>query len=147
MRRFSDLRDTARAMSQESVELVRSSIEAYIAGDRDAYLDFFAEDVEGCPDVSRFPEAKPFRGREEFRRFLAEIDQGWEGGASAVIREVFPVGDRVVARADWGGRGRASGIDLRSNLTSICHVRDGRIVKIEWFFDHAEALEAVGLSE
>jgi ketosteroid isomerase-like protein len=64
-----------------------------------------------------------------------------------VIKEVFPVGDRVVARADWGGSGRASGIDLRSSLTSICTIRAGRIVKIEWFFDHAQALEAVGLSE
>jgi ketosteroid isomerase-like protein len=134
-------------MSQENVEMVRSSIEAYIAGDRDAYLNFFAEDVEAIPDVSRFPEAEPFRGREEFRRFLTDIDQGWEEGASAVIRELFPVGDRVVARADWGGRGRASGIDLRSSLTSIYTVQDGRIVKIEWFFDHAQALEAVGLSE
>jgi ketosteroid isomerase-like protein len=134
-------------MSQENVELVRSSLEAYIAGDRDAYLDFFAEDVEGRPDVSRFPEAEPFRGREAFRRFLADIDEGWEGGASGVIKEVFPVGDRVVARTDWGGTGRTSGIDLRSSLTAINTVRDGRIVKIEWFFDHAQALEAVGLSE
>jgi len=69
-------------------------------------------------------------------------------GRKAEVRgEVFPVGDRVVARFDWGGRGRASGIDLRSSLTAIHTVRDGRIVKIEYFFDHAEALEAVGLSE
>ena len=135
-------------MSQENVEIVRAAYRAYIAGDREAYLDFFAADVEARPDASRFPEAKPFRGREELRRFLAEIDEGWEGGAGAgVIREVFPVGDRVVARADWGGRGRTSGIDLRSSLTSISTIRDGRIVKIEWFFDHAKALEAVGLSE
>ena len=135
-------------MSQENVELVKAAIEAYIAGDRDAHLDFYTEDVEGYPDVSRFPEAKPFRGREEYRRFLAEIDEGWEGGASSgAIREIFPVGDRVVARADWVGRGRASGIDLRSSLTSINTVRDGRIVKIEYFFDHAQALEAAGLSE
>ena len=134
-------------MSQENVELVKAAIEAYIAGDRERTLDFYTEDVEGYPDVSRFPEAKPFRGREEYRRFLAEIEEGWEGGASAVIREVFAVGDRVVARMDWGGRGRTSGIDLRSSLTSISTIRDGRIVKIEWFFDHAEALEAVGLSE
>ena len=66
-------------MSQENVELVRSGIEAY---GTDAYLAFMAEDVEVHPDSSRFPEAKPFRGRDEFRRFLAEIDQGWEGGAS-----------------------------------------------------------------
>jgi len=52
-----------------------------------------------------------------------------------------------VTLADWGGRGRVSGIDLRSSLTSILTIQDGRIVKIEWFFDHAQALEAVGLSE
>jgi ketosteroid isomerase-like protein len=135
-------------MSQENVEMVRSSLETYDAGGRDAYLDFFAEEVEVCPDVSRFPEAEPFRGRDEFGRFIADIDEAWEGGGSAVnISEVFPVGDRVVARFDWGGRGRASGIDLRSSLTAIHTVRDGRIVKIEYFFDHAQALEAVGLSE
>ena len=136
-------------MSEENVEIVRAAYRAYIAGDREAYLDFFAEDVEACPDASRFTEAQPFRGRDEFRRFLAESDEDWEGGAiSGEIREIFPVGDdRVVTLADWGGRGRASGIDLRSSLTSISTVRDGRIVKIEWFFDHAQALETLGLSK
>jgi ketosteroid isomerase-like protein len=134
-------------VSQDNLELVRSSLEAYIAGGADAALEFVAEDIEIHPDASRFPEAKPFRGREEFRRFLAEIDEGWEGGASGVIRELFPVGNRVVARTDWGGRGRASGIELRSSLTAINTFRDGRIVKIEWYFDHAEALKAVGLPE
>ncbi len=135
-------------MSQENVEFVRSSIEALRRLGADAYLEFMAEDVEVHPDSSRFPEAKPFRGHEEFRRFFAEIDQGWEGGASlSEIREIFPVGDRVVARADWGGRGQASGIDLRSSLTAIYTVRDGQITKIEFFFDHAQALEAAGLRE
>jgi ketosteroid isomerase-like protein len=134
-------------MSQENVEVVRRTIEAYIVGDREAYFDFMADDIEICPDVSRWPEAKPFRGREEFKRFNADIDQGWEGGARAEIREVFPVDDRVVVRADWGGTGRSSGIDLRSSLTSIFTVRDGQIIKIEYFFDHAEALETLGLSE
>jgi ketosteroid isomerase-like protein len=134
-------------MSEENVELVRSAFEAYSAGDHDGYADFFAKDVEVCPDVSRFPEAKPFRGREEFRRFIADIDQGWEGGGRAEIREIFPVGNRVVFRADWGGTGRTSGIDLRSNLTSIYTFRDGQIVKVEYFFDHAQALEAAGLRE
>jgi ketosteroid isomerase-like protein len=134
-------------MSRENVEWVRSSIEAYNTANRDAYLEFFTEDVEVCPDASRFPEARPFRGREEFGRFVADIDEGWEGGGTAVIREVFPVGDRVVARADWGGKGRTSGIDLQSSVTAIYTFRNGRIVKIEFFFDHAEALEAAGLSE
>ena len=136
-------------MSQENVEIVRAAYRAYIAGDREAYLDFFAEDVEAHPDASRFTEAEPFRGREEFRRFLAESDEDWEGGASSgEIREIFPVGDdRVVTLADWGGRGRASGIDLRSSLSSITTHEDGQITKFEFFFDHAQALEAAGLQE
>ena len=134
-------------MSPANVEMVRSSLETYDAGRLDAYLAFFVDEVEVCPDVSRFPEAEPFRGREEFGRFLADIDEAWEGGGSVIIREVFPVGDRVVALLDWGGRGRASGIDLRSSLTAIHTVRERQIVKIEYFFDHAKALEAVGLSE
>ena len=134
-------------MSRGNVEVVRRSIETYITGDRDAYLEFVAEDVAIRPDASRFPEAEPFRGREEFRRFLAEVDRGWEGGATAVIEEILPVGDRVLARTNWGGKGSASGIELRSNLSALYTVQDGQITKIEFFFDHAEALEAVGLRE
>ena len=136
-------------MSRENVEVVRASVDFYVRGERDAYLACFAEDVEVRPDQDRFPEAEPFRGREEFRRFLAEVDQTWEGADNLVLREIFPVGDRVVFRADWGGRGRASGVDLRTSLTSICTVQDEQITKIEYSFafDHTQALAAVGLSE
>ena len=118
-----------------------------MSGERDAYLACFAEDVEVRPDVNRFPEAEPFRGREEFGRFLAEVEETWAGGDTIVLREIFAVGERVVFRADWGGRGRASGVDLRTSLTTISTVQDGQVTKIEYFFDHTQALEAVGLSE
>jgi ketosteroid isomerase-like protein len=36
---------------------------------------------------------------------------------------------------------------MRSSLTGIYDVRDGQIVKVKFFFDHAEALKAAGLSE
>jgi ketosteroid isomerase-like protein len=138
-------------MSQENVEVIRAYVEAYNAGG-DAFADFLddvmTEDVEIVPDASRFPEAKPFRGREEYRRYIADIDQDWEGGGRSEIKEIVPVGDdRVVTRTDRGGRGRASGIDLRSSLSSISTLRDGQITKFEFFFDHAQALEAAGLSE
>jgi ketosteroid isomerase-like protein len=134
-------------MSEENVAVVRAYTEAYNAGG-DAFLDFVAEDVEIVPDASRFPEAKAFRGREEYGRYIAGIDQDWEGGGRAEIKEIFPVGDdRVVSRVDWGGKGRASGIDLRASLSSIITVRDGHFTKIEFFFDHAQALEAAGLRE
>ena len=57
------------------------------------------------------------------------------------------MGNRVVVRVECGGTGQASGIDMRSNLTGIYDVRDGQTVKVEFFFDHAQALEAAGLSD
>jgi ketosteroid isomerase-like protein len=53
----------------------------------------------------------------------------------------------VVVRVEWGGRGQASGIDVRSSLTSIYDIRDGQVIRIEFYFDHAKALEAAGLRE
>ena len=55
-------------MSQENVEIVRRTMEAYVVGDREAFFDFMAEDIEICPDVSRWPQAEPFRGLEEYRQ-------------------------------------------------------------------------------
>ena len=128
-------------MSQENVELVRAYIAAYNAGGEafaDSLGDFMAEDVEIVPDASRFTEARPFRGREKYRRYIADIDQDWEGGGRLEIREIVPAGnDRVVTWSDWGGRGRASGIDLRSSLSSISTVRGGK-TKVE-FFNHGSS--------
>ena len=87
-------------MSQENVEVVRAYVEAYNAGGDafvDFVVDFMAEDVEIVPDASRFTEAKPFRGREEYRRYIADIDQDWEGGGRSEIKEIFPEGRAMVA--------------------------------------------------
>jgi hypothetical protein len=77
-------------MSQENVELVRSLLEGFLAGERDRYFASMAEDVAIYPDASVFPDATPFTGRDEFRRYLADIEDGWEGGSTGAIREIFP---------------------------------------------------------
>jgi ketosteroid isomerase-like protein len=134
-------------MSQANVEIVRRSLDAYNAGDIDASLSYFAADMEGFPDASAFPEAAPLHGREEYRRWVEEIDSPWVS-AQNVTREVFAVGDdRVVHRGDWGGEGVASGIETASSVTGIFTIRDGLISRVHWFFDHDKALKAVGLAE
>ena len=42
---------------------------------------------------------------------------------------------------------RAAALTSNMEFTSVFTVRKGKIVFIEFFWDHAEALEAVGLSE
>ena len=48
-RRLLSLRDTARAMSQENVEIVRRAIEAFKRGDRDACSSIADPDFEFDP--------------------------------------------------------------------------------------------------
>ena len=48
-------------------------------------------------------------------------------------------------RLIWRGLGH--GPESTIELTSIQTVRKGKILNVDYFWDHTEALEAVGLSE
>jgi hypothetical protein len=61
------------------------------------------------------------------------------------ISDFIKAGDRVVVRQVW--RGVGLGPETNMELTNVLTVRRGRVVYQEFFWDHAEALEAAGLSE
>jgi ketosteroid isomerase-like protein len=61
------------------------------------------------------------------------------------IADFIDAADRVVAKFIWRGAGH--GPEANFEATGVFTVRKGRIVYQEFFWDHAEALEAVGLSE
>jgi ketosteroid isomerase-like protein len=44
-------------------------------------------------------------------------------------------------------RAQASGVSLTEAFAYIATVKDGRVIHLQEYFDHAEALEAAGLSE
>lgn len=132
-------------MSRENVDLVLAFYAAYNARQLDAATDMCAADVEVSPDASVFPEPGVV-GRDEFRAFLEETWSAWES-CRADAEEVLEVGDdRVLVRGDWGV-GIASGAESYRSLSAVCTVTDGQIAKVGYFFDHAKALDAVGLPE
>jgi len=134
-------------VSQENVELVLAGIEAYAKGDLDATLALCAPDVEVFPDRTVFPEAEPLRSRDAYRRWLEEVASAWVR-VEVEVREVFALPDgRVVLREDWGGLGRSSGLRTSSSVTGIFTLRSGLVTRVEWHFDHAESVKAVGLEE
>ncbi len=55
--------------------------------------------------------------------------------------------DCVFTTVHYIGRGSASGVDMDWRQSLVYTLRDGLIVRVEEYFDRAEALEAVGLSE
>ena len=59
---------------------------------------------------------------------------------------MFEVDDNVVARWDWTARGRASGIEFSLDVTGVNVIEKGKIVRQQYYLDHATALKAVGLA-
>ena len=134
-------------MSQENVEIVLAHVAAYNAGDIDAWAEFLTPDVEAFPDASAFPEPGPLLGRDEYRAWLEEIQTAWRRPRWRTT-EVLAVGtDLVLHRRDWGGEGAASGVETHSGITGVFTVRSSQISRIVFYFDHTEALKAVGLEE
>ncbi len=130
-------------MSQGNVEIVRATSEAWAAGDVERLWETYDPDIV-MRTVEEWPEAGPHFGREAVFRFFEQLRDTWDTGEMEAI-SLIDAGDRVIARYRWTGVGR--GPDASIDVTNIQTFRKGKVVMIEYFWDYAEALEAVGLSE
>ena len=128
-------------MSQENVEIVRRSLEAYQRGDLDAAL----ADAHPQIDWNPFEEAQ-MRGVDAVRAYLTRWEGEWEE-LETTPEEFIEGGDHVVAVVHFRGRGRGSGIDVEARSYSVYTLRNGKTVRMEEFIERHEALEAAGLSE
>ena len=131
-------------MLQENVEVARGVFDAWKAGDMDAVRDLYDPNVIVRP-MSDWPEPGPWVGREAVMRQWEQMRDAWSADAVEPISDFIDVADRVVVRQMWRGAGR--GPDLNMEMTNVFMVRGGRIVYQEFFWDHAEALETLGLGE
>jgi ketosteroid isomerase-like protein len=62
-------------------------------------------------------------------------------------RELIDLGDRLVLLGEAVGRGKESGVQLRQSYAVVLTFQGGRVIREQYYADHAEALEAVGLRE
>jgi ketosteroid isomerase-like protein len=139
------LRDTARAMSEEDLDVVRRWLGAWNGGELDAFADLLHDDAEVVTDPT-WMEVGPFKGRAAIRKWFEGLKESWDEHDEVVLSELFEVGDKVVARLDWKVRGRASGIEMDLDATCINSLKQGKIFRQEWF-EHEHALKAVGMAE
>jgi uncharacterized protein len=131
-------------MSQENVEVVRAGFEAWNAGDMGALRDLFVADAI-MRGLDGWPEPGPFVGRDAVLRQLEQQRETWDTDAFEPITDFIGAADRVVVRFIWRGIGH--GPEARIEMTGVYTVRNGKIFAVEPFWDHAEALKAVGLEE
>jgi ketosteroid isomerase-like protein len=133
-------------MSQENVEIVRASFEAFNAGrmDTDAVREWLHPDVIVVRGLEGWPEPAPFVGREAVIRQWERSAEPWDTLTLEPI-SIIDAGDRVVTRQLAHGVGKGPEVDVE--FTTVSTVRNGKIFLIEYFWSHAEALETLGLSE
>jgi ketosteroid isomerase-like protein len=131
-------------MSQDNLEVVRSMLSAYRAGDIEAVVATAAEDIELRPAVVGGPEGAVYSGREGVRAFFKDIDSAWEQ-FTIEPEEFRELGNTVVVL----GRSRLvarDGMELEARVGWVYELRRGKVVRFDSFLSRPEALEAAGLA-
>jgi ketosteroid isomerase-like protein len=140
------LRDTARAMSQGNVELVRRAMDAWNREDVEALIPLSDPDVEF---VSIFAgmEGRTYRGYDGLRRYFADMRDTW-AEFHREMEDVIDAGrDQVVVPFRLIGTARASGIPVDERVTTVFYLRQQRLQRMVVYRDRREAFDAAGLSE
>jgi ketosteroid isomerase-like protein len=131
-------------MSLENVEVVRAVFAAWNAGDMDALRELYDPEVimRSVPD---WPEPGPWVGRDAVIRQFVQQREAFDADDLAPISDFLDGADHVVVRLIW--RGAGYGPESNLEITSVYTVRQRKVFYQEFFWDHAEALDAAGLSE
>jgi ketosteroid isomerase-like protein len=132
-------------MSQENVEVIRRSIAALNAGDMEGVRDTLDPDVVVGRELEGWPETGPLVGREAVVRQWERNIEPWGDAATLEPISIIDVGDRVVSRLVAHGVGR--GPELHVEFTTVSTLRNGRTFLIDYYWNYAAALKAVGLEE
>src|SRR5215210_6083928 len=104
-------------MSQENVEIARLMSEYFNRGDREAFKELLAPNVEITPLRAEL-EGTVYRGPTSSSDFWADTDESWEtlGFDPDEIRDL---GDRVLLTGRLRGTGRQTGVEVDSRIGLI----------------------------
>ena len=133
-------------MSQENVEIVRRSTDAYNRRDLDGILENWASDAVLDWSSSRGFDAGVFRGHDEIRahwqRLLAAFDE-----VRIELVDPIEVEDGLLIAENVGYLRGRDGIEVQTRSAWLITIRDGKVTSFTLYQTNQDALEALGLSE
>jgi ketosteroid isomerase-like protein len=129
----------------ENVEIIRSLVDAWNRGDREAFMALWDDEAEFYPLRAQL-EGESYRGHDGLERFFGEMAEDWEE-VGFEMHEARDAGEQVVSIGRFRARGRASGVDINVPLGVFTRMREGKIVYTRFFSEPADALEAAGLTD
>ena len=133
-------------MSQENVEIVRRIYGAAESRDTETIFALYDPAVELDGSRVALPGHEMiYRGHAGLREFFRVWHEAW-GEVEYDYKELIDAGEHVVAFVDRHARGRTSGVDVAMQYSLVWTLRGGKAVRVVWYTDRAEALEAAGVS-
>jgi ketosteroid isomerase-like protein len=116
-------------------------------GDAIARGDYDAAAAELAPDFEVEDTDIPESTRtDSFHEWMERWDESWESWRIEDV-EIRAVGEeRTISLFRVIAKGKGSGIELARNDASIADHRDGKIARIAYYNDQAQALAAAGVS-
>jgi uncharacterized protein len=133
-------------MSEENVEIVRRSLDAFNRGDVEATLADVHPEVEGIDDP-RVPGGRTLgRSKTEVKRYFKSLSRYWES-VRLVPERFVDLGDDVLILGRMTARTRRGGPEIQRQLDQLITLRDGKIIRNRIFSTRDEALEVAGLRE
>jgi ketosteroid isomerase-like protein len=134
-------------MSQANVEVVRRGYAAFEENGVPDY-EFLDPEIE-WRGPREFPDlAEPHFGHEGVARYVAKVNEAFDDYRMAPEEFIDAGGDQVLVFSREGGRGKGSGAEVQTHPTAhLWTLRDGKAIRMQSYWERADALEAAGLRE
>jgi ketosteroid isomerase-like protein len=132
-------------MTDQNVEVVRAFYAAWKRGDLPGPVELMDPQMEYVnPDGALEPGTR--QGRGEVTRAMERVLEGWSTWANEP-EEMIEQGDRVAVVVSYRARGRSSGIEVEGRESALWTLRDGKVVRYEWFHGPDDAQKALQTDE
>ncbi len=134
-------------MSEENLELVRRSTDAYNRRDLDGMLENWAPDAVLDWSNARTFDAGVYRGHGEIRAFTEGFLATWDEVRIEIVDGPVEVEDGLLVTENVTYLRGRDGIEVQARSAWLHTIRDGEQTSLTLYQTKQEALEAAGLRE
>jgi ketosteroid isomerase-like protein len=134
-------------MNEETnTQIVQSGYEKFGSGDIEGLLGLFSDDIEWTiPDIENAPFAGTRSGKKAVGEFFSQLNEAEEITRFEPL-EFIAERDKVVVLGYSASTVRATGRSYETDWVHVFHLRDGKVVEFQEFFDNAAATKAFQLA-
>ena len=90
------------------------------------------------------PDAGIYRGHDGWRDWTAQFGEAWESWTMEPEEYIDGGDGKVVTVVRLSARGKGSGVSVERVDGIVSTLRDGKVVRVDYYNSPAEALEATG---